>query len=65
LFFLALEVTDPAYVERVWNLPELTGVLFLGIPLEELLFGFAFGLYWSGAYEHVMWRRVPLENIKS
>lgn len=65
LFFLALEVTDPTYVERVWNLPELTGVLFLGIPLEELLFGFAFGLYWSGAYEHVMWWRVPLENIKS
>ena len=23
-----------------------------GIPTEELLFGFVFGLYWSGVYEH-------------
>jgi hypothetical protein len=26
------------------------------LPLEELLFGFGFGLYWSCVYEHVGWR---------
>jgi hypothetical protein len=25
--------------------------------LEELAFGFAFGLYWAGIYEHFTWRR--------
>jgi len=25
-------------------------------PLEELLFGFAFGMYWASVYEHLTWR---------
>jgi len=57
-FFLALEATSPGYVQRVWNLPDLSGTLWLGIPLEELLFAFTFGLYWSGVYEHFMWRQL-------
>src|SRR3989344_9145460 len=31
------------------------GILFLGIPIEELLFAFAFGMMWAGVYEHVKW----------
>jgi len=57
-FFLALEATSPGYVQLVWNLPDLSGILWLGIPLEELLFAFTFGLYWSGVYEHLMWRQL-------
>lgn len=57
IFFLLLEVTAPGYVEHVWNLPDLTGVLVLGIPLEELLFAITFGFYWSGVYEHLTWRQ--------
>jgi hypothetical protein len=38
-------------------LPALSGILIYRIPLEELLFGFAFGTYWSGIYEHLAWRR--------
>lgn len=56
-FFLALEATSPGYVQRVWNLQDISGILWLGIPLEELLFAFIFGLYWSSVYEHLMWRR--------
>lgn len=26
-----------------------------GIPLEEFAFRFAFGMYWSGLYEHLLW----------
>ncbi len=55
IFMLLLETSAPGYIERVWNLPALTGILILGIPLEELLFGFAFGTYWSGIYEHLTW----------
>jgi len=52
-----LRWSQPGYIERVWNLDELSGVMPVGIPLEELLFGLAFGMYWSGIYEHFTWRR--------
>lgn len=57
IFMLLLEWSAPGYIERVWNLPALSGVMIGGIPLEELLFGFAFGTYWSGIYEHLTWQR--------
>lgn len=56
LFMVLLVVFAPGYIERVWNLPELSGLLVAGIPLEELAFGFAFGMYWAGLYEHFAWR---------
>ncbi len=58
VFFMVLEATTPGYIVHVWNLPALTGILLLGIPMEELLFAFTFGLYWSGVYEHLMWRKI-------
>jgi len=47
----------PGYVAAVWNLPALSGVLVAGVPLEELMFAFTFGLYWSSVYEHLAWKR--------
>lgn len=55
VFMVGLVWSAPGYIDQVWNLPALSGVLVYGIPLEELLFGAAFGLYWSGVYEHVTW----------
>ena len=55
LFMLALLVFAPGYIAQVWNLSALSGVQVVGIPLEELLFGLAFGMYWTGAYEHLTW----------
>jgi hypothetical protein len=57
IYMLGLTWFAPGYIEQVWNLPELSGVLVYGIPLEELLFGFGFGLYWTGVYEHFTWNR--------
>lgn len=57
LFMLALILSAPGYVEQVWNLAALSGLRPLGIPVEELMFGFAFGLYWSSVYEHLTWSR--------
>lgn len=54
-FMLGLRWLAPGYIAAVWNLPVLSGVLVFGIPLEELLFGFTFGMYWSGVYEHITW----------
>ena len=56
LLMLGLKWTAPGYIETVWNLDNLSGVVLYGIPLEELLFGFTFGMYWAGVYEHLTWQ---------
>ncbi len=56
-FLLALEWTASGYIDRVWNLDALSGISIFNMPLEELLFSFSFGMYWSGVYEHVTWKR--------
>jgi hypothetical protein len=56
VFLLGLKWSAPGYIEQVWNLEALSGVLIYGLPLEELLFGFSFGLVWTGIYEHFTWR---------
>jgi hypothetical protein len=55
IFMLGLVWLTPGYIPQVWNLPALSGILLGGIPLEELLFGFSFGWYWAGVYEHFTW----------
>ena len=57
VYFASLVAVHPSYVREVWNLPELTGVLVAGIPLEELLFAVTLGWMWSSLYEHWEWRR--------
>ena len=56
LFFLSLTLAHPGYVDRVWNLDAISGVLILGVPIEELLFAFSLGFLWSSAYEHATWQ---------
>lgn len=63
LFLIGLEWSAPGYIAKVWNLQALSGVVPFGLPLEELLFGFGFGLFWAGLYEHFSWHRsVPAER---
>ena len=57
IFLLGLKWSAPGYIEQVWNLKALSGIVIYGLPLEELLFGFAFGLVWTGIYEHFTWKR--------
>lgn len=58
LFFFSLIILFPDYVEQVWNLGAISGILITGIPLEELLFALSFGFMWSSVYEHIMWKRL-------
>jgi len=46
-----MPTTDPVfqYVWLIWAT--------LGLPMEELLFGIGFGLYWGSVYEHITWRQ--------
>lgn len=62
LYFLALIAVYPGYVERAWNIPAISGILMIGIPLEELLFAFGLGFMWSSVYEHLLWRKVKLSD---
>ncbi len=64
-FMLGLLWSAPGYIEQVWNLRALSGILIAGIPLEELLFGIAFGMYWTSVYEHISWRQpVPSAHAR-
>lgn len=57
VFLAELKWSAPGYIEQVWNLPALSGIAPFGFPVEELLFAFTFGLFWTGVYEHFTWQR--------
>jgi hypothetical protein len=57
IFIGGLELLVPGYIDEVWNMESLSGVMLLRIPLEEYLFAFTFGMYWAGVYEHLTWQR--------
>ncbi len=52
---------NPGHRRVMWRASLVTALFGvtepIGIPLEELLFGLTFGMYWSGVYEHVTWTR--------
>jgi len=56
VFLPGLRLTAPGYIERVWKLEALLAIQIIGMPIEELLFAAAFGMYWSSVYEHFTWR---------
>jgi hypothetical protein len=58
VYFFLLDLLSPGYVEKVWRLSDLSGILVIGVPLEELLFGFTFGMLWSSYYEHIKWYKL-------
>lgn len=65
LIFVLFNLMYPKAVFLYWNLSALSGILFLDIPLEELLFAFSFGMLWSSVYEHVFWYKVKKKNLNS
>lgn len=63
-FLLGLTWLWPGYIEAVWNLDALFPWRPWGLPMEELLFGFGFGMYWSSVYEHLTWHQVTTSAIE-
>jgi hypothetical protein len=57
VFISGLNVLSPGYIERVWNMDALSGIIIFEVPLEELVFALTFGMYWSGVYEHFTWKK--------
>lgn len=52
LAFLLFDTIFPDFITRVYNLRDISGILILGVPLEELLFAIIFGSNWSPIYEY-------------
>lgn len=55
VFLIGFVWLFPGYVEAVWNLPAISGILIAGVPIEELLFAAFVGAMWSSVYEHFAW----------
>ena len=49
LYFLALY---PDFIERYYNLPNISGIRLRGVPIEELMFASSGGAVWSVVYEY-------------
>ena len=64
VFLVGLKLVWPGYIKAVWNLGDLIGWRPAGLPLEELLFGLGFGMYWSSVYEHVTWRQRDVLRLR-
>jgi hypothetical protein len=46
----------PWPIPEYWNPPSLFDLAQrTGFDIESLIFGFAFGLHWTGVYEHFTW----------
>lgn len=55
VYFLGFQLFNlifSGYVVSTWTLSNISGVLILGIPLEEIIWAFLFGLMWSPFYEY-------------
>ncbi len=64
LFFLSFNLVYPDFIEKVWNLAAISGILVIGVPIEELIFAFTFGMLWSSYYEHIGWYGLKRERFK-
>ncbi len=64
IFFLFFNLVYPGVVQEVWNLSAISGILVFGVPFEELLFAFTFGMMWSSVYEHILWYRTKMVKKK-
>lgn len=55
---IGIEWVAAGHIAQLWNLGALSRPNIAGMPIEEILFGAAFGAYSSSVYEHFTWRRL-------
>ncbi len=58
IYFLTLDMMFPGYTIRAWNMSAISGILIVGVPIEELMFAFGLGFLWSSVYEHIKWYKI-------
>lgn len=63
LWFWVPELITPGWIKTHWLFENLSGVLILKAPLEDLIWGFLAGAFIGPLYE--FWQQVKLINIKT
>lgn len=53
VFYLIYQQIYPGIIQEWWQLKNISGILLFGVPLEELLWGFTWGLIGGSLYEFV------------
>lgn len=56
IYFLLLFVFNrlfPGFIVKTYTLENLWGIMILGVPLEEIVFGFSGGACWSTFFEYI------------
>lgn len=56
------ELISPGVVEKLWYLDKLSGIIFLGQPLEDIIWWFFAGIFIGPLYEY--WQEGKLINTK-
>lgn len=65
VLFYVFTLFFPEFVARAYHPENVSGVLFIGIPLEEFMYAFSFGLFWAPIYEYEHGAKnsaVPVKN---
>ncbi|OGI85515.1 hypothetical protein A3A05_03690 [Candidatus Nomurabacteria bacterium RIFCSPLOWO2_01_FULL_41_12] len=65
IIFKILLLINPNFVVNIWYLNNLTGILIMGIPLEEYLFAFSLGFGVSIFYEFATGKELILKRKNS
>jgi hypothetical protein len=53
IFYLLFNVIFSGIIQKWWLLKNISGILIIGVPLEELLWGFSCGFVAGPAYEFI------------
>jgi hypothetical protein len=61
LGFFILNLIQPNFVYHWWLLKDLTGVVILGVPSEDIIWFFTMGAFIGPIYE--LWQGTRLRNI--
>ena len=56
--FLGFNIIFPHALQSYWSLDNLLGIRILGVPIEELMYAFSFGLMWAPMYEYVHGKKI-------
>lgn len=61
--FVVVGLIYPDLVERFYNFDAISGILFLGVPIEEVATAFFAGAFWSVMYEYMnAYRVTPVQR---
>lgn len=60
--FILLELISPGWVEAIWNFTNISKVIILTTPLDDILWCFFMGLFIGPLYEY--WKEGKLINLK-